>query len=195
MQAAGAITDTGWQRSIYPYFDAFLSTARSIPEVIQCCFGMDAATSRNHEMKNWFDHQLSSDERDRRHQFKQQFADDYRGFRSLRMSKVRHNIEHRTGVGPATVTIKGAFGDTHKGSPIQQVPLFETRQMDNPTEALLLAKPHPIQPRWSDFEFEGKSLFPECREHLDAANALVEKARKIADAVHGTKQVSIPPNY
>jgi hypothetical protein len=108
---------------------------------------------------------------------------------------VRHNIEHRTGVAPATVTIKGAFGDTHKGSPTQQVPISETRQMDDPTAALLLAKPHPIQPRWSDFEIEGKPLFAECREHLDAAIALVAQGRKIADLVHGTNQVSIPPIY
>jgi hypothetical protein len=58
-----------------------------------------------------------------------------------------------------------------------------------------LATPQPIQPRWTDFEFEGKPLFSECREHLNAASALVEKGRKIADAVHGTKQVSIPPTY
>jgi len=196
MQAAGVIIDTGWQRSIYPYLDAFLSTARSIPEIIQCCFGVDAATrsKSNKKMRKWFN-QLSPDERDRRREFKKQFADDYRGFRSRRLSEVRHNIEHRTGVAPATVTIKGAFGDTHKGSPTEQVPISETRQMDDPTAALLLAKPHPIQPRWGDFQIEGKPLFAECREHLDAANALVEKARKIAELVHGTKQVSIPPIY
>jgi hypothetical protein len=196
MQAAGAIIDTGWQRSIYPYLDAFLSTTRSIPEIIQCCFGVDAATGRkNNKMKDWFDHQLSSEEKHRRRQFKAQFNGDYSGFRSRRLSEVRHNIEHRTGVAPATVTIKGAFGDTHKGSPTQQVPISETRQMDDPTAALLLAKPHPIQPRWSDFEIEGKPLFAECREHLIAANALVEKARKVAELVHGRKQVSIPPIY
>jgi len=190
MQAGGAIIDTGWQRSIYPHLDAFLSTTRSIPEIIQCCFGVD---DRNREIRDWFD-KLSPDEQDRRRQFKRQFGDDYRGFRSLRMSKVRHITEHRTGVAPATVTIKGSFGDTHKGSPTQPVPTSETRQIDNPNLAFL-AKPQSIQPRWNDFEFEGKPLFAACHEHLNAASALVEKGRQIADVVHSTKQVSIPPTY
>jgi hypothetical protein len=190
VQSAGIIIDTGWQRSIYPHLDAFLSTTRSIPEIIQCCFGVDDG---NRKMKGWFD-KLSPDEQGRRRQFKKQFADDYRGFRSRRLSEVRHNIEHRIGVAPATVTIKGAFGDTHRGSPTRLVPLAETRQIDNPDLAFL-AKSRPIQPRWTDFEIEGKPLFTECREHLDAAIALVEKARKIADVGHGARQVSMPPTY
>jgi hypothetical protein len=111
------------------------------------------------------------------------------------LSEVRHIIEHRTGVAPATVTIKGLFGDTHTGSPTQPVPISETRQIDDPNLALLLAKPNPIQPRWNDFEIEGKPLFAECREHLNSAIALVEQGRKIAGVVHGTKQVSTPPIY
>jgi hypothetical protein len=190
MQAAGVIVDTGWQRSIYPHFDAFLSTTRSVPEIIQCCFGVDEG---NPKIKSWF-YELSLDEIDRRRQFKKQFHNDYVGFRSLRMSEVRHNIEHRTGVAPATVTIKGAFGDTHKGSPTHLLPNSETRQIDDPNLAFL-AKPNPIQPRWDDFETEGKPLFAECREHLAAASVLVDKARRIALAVHSTSQLSIPPTY
>jgi hypothetical protein len=34
LEAYGMIRDTGWQRSLYAYFDAFLSTARSVPEII-----------------------------------------------------------------------------------------------------------------------------------------------------------------
>ena len=60
MQAGGAIIDTGWQRSIYPHLDAFLSTTRSIPEIIQCCFGVDDG---NREIRDWFD-KLSPDEQD-----------------------------------------------------------------------------------------------------------------------------------
>ncbi len=115
LQAAGAIIDTGWQRSFYPHLDAFLSTTRSVPEIIQCCFGEDAATQSksNKRMSDWFQKQLSSDERGRRRQFKTQFASYYRDFRSRRLSEVRHNIEHRTGVTPARFAIKGLFGDTH----------------------------------------------------------------------------------
>jgi hypothetical protein len=48
LQASGAIIDTGWRRSFYAYLDAFLSTARSVPEIIQCCFGVDCGPA---EMK------------------------------------------------------------------------------------------------------------------------------------------------
>jgi hypothetical protein len=191
LQAAGAIVDTGWQRSFYSHLDAFLSTTRSITEIIQCCFGVDRA---NREMKDWFDYQLSSDEQDRRKQFKARFDDDYRAFRSRRLSKVRHNLEHRTGVAPATVTIKGLFGETHRGNPTQPVPVSETRQIDDPNLAFL-AQPRPLLPQGNDFEIEGRPPFAECREHLDAGIAVVEKARNIAELVHGAKQVSIPPIY
>jgi hypothetical protein len=124
-KSADSIIDTGWQRSFYPHLDAFLST---IPEIIQCCFGVDDG---NREMREWFS-KLSPDEQARRREFKRQFDNDYRGFRSRRLSDERHNIEHRTGVAQATVTIKGAFGDTHKGSPTQLVPTAETGQIDIP---------------------------------------------------------------
>src|SRR4030095_100045 len=51
LQMAGAILDTGWQRSFYAHLDAFLSAARSIPEIVQCCFGVDEG---HPDMKAWF---------------------------------------------------------------------------------------------------------------------------------------------
>ena len=62
LEAAGAIIDTSWQRSIYAHLDAFLSVTRSIPEIIQCCFSVDLA---NREMTKWYN-TLTSDERNRR---------------------------------------------------------------------------------------------------------------------------------
>ena len=47
LEASGAIIDTEWQRSFYAHFDAFLSAARSVAEVIRCCFGVDRV------MKAW----------------------------------------------------------------------------------------------------------------------------------------------
>jgi hypothetical protein len=47
LEASGAIIDTQWQRSFYAHFDAFLSAARSVAEVIRCCFGADRV------MKAW----------------------------------------------------------------------------------------------------------------------------------------------
>jgi hypothetical protein len=45
-QSAGAMIDTSWQHSFYAYLDAFLAMARSIPEVINCCFGEDRLLAR-----------------------------------------------------------------------------------------------------------------------------------------------------
>lgn len=36
-----ATADAGSQHAMFTYFDAFLCAARSIPEIIQCCFGKD----------------------------------------------------------------------------------------------------------------------------------------------------------
>src|SRR5690242_13015543 len=66
LQASGAIMGTGWQRSIYAYLDAFLAMARSVPEVIQACFGADPV------MKNWLQG-LPKAEQDRRKKFTTQF--------------------------------------------------------------------------------------------------------------------------
>ena len=189
LEASGAIIDTGWQRSFYAYLDAFLSAARSVPEIIQCCSGVDRA---NREMKDWFDG-LSADERDRRNEFKKKFEPLYRGFRALRLSTVRHISEHRTGVAPARVTISGLFGMPYIGSATERVPISETRQIDDPALALLLAKPHPIQPRWDDFDIEGQPLFPACQDYLDGARTLMNDARRISGQVHGTKSLTPPP--
>ena len=188
LEASGTILATNWEKSFYPHLDAFFSTTRSIPEIIQCCFGADLA---NREMKDWFD-QLTPDERDRRNQFSAEFDSEYRGFRLLRLSTVRHIIEHRTGVAPVTVAISGRFGVTHVGNPTQGVPPTETRQIDDPDLAFL-AKPSPVQPRWDDFDIEGKPLFAACREYLDCAHALVQQGREIAVRVHDAKQVTPPP--
>jgi hypothetical protein len=113
LQTSGAIIDTGWQRSFYAYLDAFLSTARSVPEIIQCCFGIDCG---HREMKEWFN-KLPDDEKERRKHFRKDFKEHYESFRALRLSTVRNISEHRTGIAPATVTISGLFGVSYIGGP------------------------------------------------------------------------------
>ena len=39
--SAGAIVGHLWQRKFYHHVDAFLAMARSIPDIIQSCFGID----------------------------------------------------------------------------------------------------------------------------------------------------------
>jgi hypothetical protein len=188
LQASGAIIGTGWHRS-FAYFDAFLSTARSVPEIIQCCFGVDCG---HPEMREWFKTR-PADERDRRHEFKKEFKPHYDGFRALPLSTARNMSEHR-GVAPVTVKISGRFGVTYIGNATEPIPLSETRQIDDPNLPFL-AKAHPIQPKWQDFEIEGQPLFPACRDYLNHARAHADEARRIALQVHGTKSVSFPPTY
>ena len=190
LQASGAIIDTDWQRSFYAYLDAFLSTARSVPEIIQCCFGVDLG---HPEMKKWFN-TLPADEQDRRHEFKKAFQPHYDGFRALRLGTARHISEHRTGVAPATVRINGRFlfGMIYIGGPVERVPLSETRQIDDPNLAFL-AKANPLQPKWDDFDIQGQPLYSTCRDYFNGARSLVGEARRIALQVHDTKSFSFPP--
>ena len=186
LQASGAIIDTGWQVSFYAHLDAFLSAARSVPEIIQCCFGKDPAKV----MKDWFD-KLPAEEQVRRREFAKQFKKHYEEFRAPPLGTARHISEHRTGLAPVKVAISGLFGVIYTGSPASRVPISETRQIDDPTVAFL-AKPIPLQPRWDDFDIQGQPLFPACQEYLARARALVEEARHLSRQVH-TCRLSSPP--
>ena len=188
LQASGAIIDTGWQRSFYAHLDAFLSAARSVPEIIQCCFGVDEG---HPIMKSWFG-KLRETERLRRHEFKKQFKISYDGFRALPLGTVRHISEHRTGVAPVKVTISGLFGVTYIGGPVTRVPITETRHIDDPALSWM-AKPVPLrQPSWDDFDIEGQPMFPACQDYLNGARALMEKARSISGLVHGINSLTSP---
>ena len=190
LQAAGAIIGTGWQRSFYAHLDAFLSAARSVPEIIQCCFGVDEG---HPDMRSWF-RKLPEAERLRRQEFKKQFKGSYEGFRALRLGTVRHISEHRTGVAPVKVTISGLFGITYIGGPVTHVPISETRHIDDPSLSWM-AKPIPLrEPSWDDFDIEGQPLFPACQDYFNGARALVESARHVADLVHGAMSLSSPPH-
>jgi hypothetical protein len=187
-ESAGAIIDTGWQRSFYAYFDAFLSAARSIPEIVRCCFGVDLG---HPDMKAWFG-ALSNDEQRRRQEFNGQFKVTYDTFRLLDLGKARHVSEHRTGYAPAEVQIKGFFGVVYSGSAVKSVPFTETREIDDPRFAFL-ARPLPIRPNWKDFTIDGKPLFAECEAYLKRAGDLIDEARKISAKVHGTNGLTMPP--
>src|ERR1700687_1477412 len=128
--ASGAIVDTGWQRSIYPHFDAFLAAARSIPEIIQCCFGTD----RDYRMLRWFQ-QLPAEEQARRRAFRHQFT-GYKTFRDLPLSRTRQTSLHRRGHADAMLIISGRFGVIYIGGPAKPIPGCETVVTDNPQPPL-----------------------------------------------------------
>src|SRR5262245_34697072 len=74
LESAGAIVGGNWHSAFYAHLDAFLSAARSIPEIIRCCFGEDRG---NQTVRDWFD-TLDQDEQDRRKAFGARFDADYK---------------------------------------------------------------------------------------------------------------------
>jgi hypothetical protein len=185
-EAAGAIVDTGWQRSLYAHFDAFLSATRSLAEIVKCCFGFDD----HRTMKDWFD-LLPAEEKDRRRQFWKQFQVHYARFCGSPLGAARRVSEHRIGYPPVTVTISGMFGVTYTGGPASRVPISETRQHIEPP---FMSRPIPVRPNWADFDIEGQNLFRACEDHLNSASALMTEARRIAEQVHGTHSLTHPPS-
>jgi hypothetical protein len=95
------------RRSFYAEFDAFLAMARSVPELIQACFGMEETPSQH--VRDWFDG-LDSGEKLRRARFTTQFEPIYRAFWNLPLSNRRTSISHRAGGGGVQVLIVDRFG-------------------------------------------------------------------------------------
>jgi hypothetical protein len=192
-QSAGTTIDTGWQQSFYAYLDAFLAMARSIPEIIQSCFGED----RSKPMAAWFD-ALDDAEKERRRAFSSQFEPAYKCFREHPLSKARNIGFHRTGYSPAEVRIAGRFGVEHIGSAIEPVPAAESRPLghigDDPALQWAATQPPlPVRPMWSDFTIDGKPLFTECRAYLTVAETLAAQARSHCQRMHGSNSLTPPP--
>jgi hypothetical protein len=192
LQLAGMVIDTGWQRSFYAQLDAFLAMVRSVPEIIQCCFGVDKSPA----MSTWF-YGLPAAEKSRRQRFADKFKAARSAFGALPLSTARNISLHRSGVAPVEVNIRGRFGVVHVGTPVRRVPIAESAPIvagDDP--ALQWAATEPpvaVQPAWTDFKIDGNPLFPECRAYLQEARNLLDQARSIVQLVHG-KQTLTPPH-
>jgi hypothetical protein len=185
LEASGAIVGNNWAQSFYAHFDAFLAAARSVPEIIQCCFGVDRGHS---EVRDWFDW-LPPAQQHRRYEFSKRFKGVRDEFRALPLSKARDISVHRTGYASVKVAVTGMFGVTYTGGPTEQVPISETRQ----TELPFLARPIPLRVKWQDFEIDGRPLFPECQDYLKKASEVMAKAREISTRVHGADSLTPPP--
>ena len=110
-----------WHREFYAHLDAFLSAARSVPEINRCCFGAD---DQYRKMKTWLD-SLDKGEQDRRRRFETEFKAQLDLFRAMPLGNARHISEHRSGFPPVTVTISGRFGVTSL-VPGYTLPISET---------------------------------------------------------------------
>ncbi|MGH9426729.1 MAG: hypothetical protein ACRD2L_10575 [Terriglobia bacterium] len=196
-EAAGAVVDTQWQRAFYANLDAFLVMARSVPEVINCCFGKDTATK---EMRDWFTTKLPQAEQYRRTDFFKRFESDYDNFRNLPLTKERNISFHRTGYPAVEVNIAGRFGVSYIGSPVKRLPSAESRPVsagDDPDDPAVqwaaTLPPIPVYPAWNDFQIDGKPLFPECRDYLEHARNLADQSRSICQQIHGGNTLTSPP--
>ena len=148
----------------------------------------DAVSVRTPDQNNrdWFD-ALEPDERQRRHDFGDRFETHHKPFRELPLYRARQISEHRTGVPPVTVTVTGRFGLTYSGGPTKMILMSEAQEM--PPELGWMQKFTPIQPMWTNFAIDGKPLFEACREHLQSTQALVNRAREVAESVHGSSKL------
>jgi hypothetical protein len=72
LESHGALIGGNWHRAFYAHLDAFLSAARSVPELIRCCFGVDDGPKK---MREWFQ-ALDPAEQTRRREFSDRFKPD-----------------------------------------------------------------------------------------------------------------------
>jgi|SRR5437764_3492327 len=196
--ATGTIVHNPWQEKFYHHLDAFLAMARSIPEIIRCCFGIDP----DRRMRPWIS-SLNPSEVMRRRNFQSQFEPLGRTFTGLPLSGARHVTLHRTGVPPVEVRVIGRWG-AYTGGPLTAIPQSELLHIVAGNDPALLwaatQPPQPVQPQPANFSLlipTGSSsskveLFPECRRFLDAAKKLVTDAQQIAQAIHGSQSLTPP---
>lgn len=188
-----------WQASFYFLLDAFLTSTRSIPDVIQKCFGRDPKD------REWFP-TLPPDERERREKFQTEFKPMYLAFRTLPASKARNVTVHSTGTPPVKVALTGFWGGEYVGGPCDPIPAteFPKATSDALPEILWLGTQNqtPIEPRADHFTLSATQadgsvqslpLFPECRSYLTHADELIQQARELDTKIHAGLHLSEPP--
>jgi hypothetical protein len=198
-EAAGVALSVEWQKPFYANLDAFLAMARSVPDVINWCFGVDRAMREPTWLKPWY-HSLSLSEKTRRQDFSNHFRQHFDAFRNLSLTSARNITLHRAGYAPVEAHITGIFGISYIGGPVERVPGTESRPAapgedltDPAVQWAATLTPLPLRPVWGDFEINGKPLYSECQTYLQDARSVVESARRICDQVHGANTVTAPP--
>jgi hypothetical protein len=166
--------DNRWLESLTAHLDAFLTCARSVPMVIGCLFGKD---TMGDGMEDWFKG-LSTDEQDRRRDFKSKFQSVYQNFKDHDLTKARDISVHRGGTAPLTIRIN-RFGVELRGTPTEPIIFTDKTQF--------------MRVGWQDIMFGEKNLFEQCREYLDLAKNAEQAARTIVSQVHGGSVLSSPP--
>jgi|RhiMetdeSRZDD1v2_1073273.scaffolds.fasta_scaffold105132_3 hypothetical protein len=187
-----------WQPDFYFYLDAFLGATRSIPDVIQKCFGLDP-----HSTKDW-PQPLDEEESGRRKTFQGEFTSRYRAFSRQPLSRVRVGAFHWLGVPSVQTKAKGFDGQEYTGEPGQLIPSTAPRHFSDGTDPILAAlfsKPLPIEPSWEEFTLKlprddgttaFKPLFRECEAYLDSAHQLVQESKELCERIHRGAKLTSP---
>jgi len=196
---AYGVSAARWQPDFYFYLDAFIGATRSIPDVIQKCFGWD-----KYSEDEW-PKPLDTDEIDRRNKFQAEFTNLYQGFRRQPISRLRIGTFHWSGVPSVQTKAKVLGGQEYTGKPGQLIPSSAPKQFPAGTDPAFIAifgKPLPVEPSWEDFTLEipsddgtieSRPLFSECQAYLTLAERLVQKSKDICQRVHGELRLTPPP--
>jgi hypothetical protein len=192
---------TKWQPDFYYYFDAFVGAARSVPDVVQKCFGLDP-----HSSKGKWACSLDANERDRRTKFQGEFTTLYSAFHKQILSGVRTGIFHWLGVAPVQTKAKVEFAQEYTGRPLDPVPSAACKEFPLGTDPDKLPpsafQSLPAEPSWQDFTLQIPQddgtikpipLFEECESYLKAAEDLVTLATTLCERVHGKRSLTQPP--
>lgn len=207
--SVGAICiDPNWEKNFYAHLDSFLALARSIPDVIQTCFGADPW--RRRDIKKWFD-SLDPAEQKRREDFQSLFSPHYDRFSKLKLSRARVSTLHWGGAAPVEVKMRGQWGDVYVGGPLKRLPSSEIAHSpgsdhivagdDAGLQWAASQPPVALEPKPGDFSLvtqsgkrrRRKPLFAECSAYLVRAERLIRNAKQISRRVHGTQKLAMPP--
>jgi hypothetical protein len=185
-----------WQPDFYYYFDAFLGATRSIPDIIQKCFGWDRP-------KDW-PVPLDADETARRKTFQSAFTVLYTNFLRQPLSRIRVGTFHWRGVTSVQTKAKVFCGQEYTGKPGQLIPSAAPRQFPpgtDPAFHAIFGEPLPVEPSWPDFTLviprddgttDSSPLFPACRSYLTSAQQLVKKSKELCEGLHGESKLTPP---
>lgn len=191
-------TAARWQPDFYFYVDAFIGAARSVPDVIQKCFGWDDRS------KAEWPQPLDADEIARRMKFQAAFTGHYRAFHRQPLSRVRVGTFHWRGIPSVQIKTKDLYGQEYTGKPGQLVPSAAPRQFPAGTDSAYLAifgEPLPVTPSGDDFTLgvprdddtiEFKPLFSECQTYLKSAQQLVRDSKELCECLHGGSKLTRP---
>lgn len=201
MSCPGTIVGHIWQPEFDSEFNAFLSTAKSVPDIILHRFGHDTYG----ENQVWLSG-LDQGEQSRRKNFDKQFRQKMGQFHSHPLTAERNATIHHSGVANWKVSVKGWYG-TYTGDALNLLPSCELRPMEPnaPPEHAFAASqscPLPVVPNRNDFFLEitasngsqsRRPLFRECQTYLSMADGLLADARALFKAIHEGHTFTLPP--